>query len=261
MPLYIHFQAKPVPQERLMLYDACITGWIQRGADPKKLILGIGIYGRTFTLNSSNNGLGAPACGGGSTGPCTRKMGYLEYNEICQKILGGGWTVVWNEEQQIPYAYNGNQWIGYENEIDYNKGNTEYAKAKGLGGVMIWSLESDDFNGLCGRKNPLLTTITTTLSLNTCSDSGGSGGCGGCEGSGSNDSNCSATITTITTSTTTTEPPDGDCCQSDGFCSDRTNCDVFYQYLGGVAYKFTCAASLCFDPSLSTCNNCSLISG
>lgn len=41
----------------------------------------------------------------------------------------------------------------------------EYAKAKGLGGVMVWSVETDDFKGLCGKVDILLNAIKTTLKL------------------------------------------------------------------------------------------------
>jgi len=38
------------------------------------------------------------------------------------------------------------------------KGNM--AKSKGLGGVMVYALEMDDFSNLCGGgKNPLLTAL------------------------------------------------------------------------------------------------------
>jgi hypothetical protein len=37
----------------------------------------------------------------------------LAYYEICQK-LQQGWTRVWNEEQKVPYAYSGKEWVGYE---------------------------------------------------------------------------------------------------------------------------------------------------
>lgn len=34
-----------------------------------------------------------------------------------------------------------------------------YAKSKGLAGVMLWGIENDDFQGLYGEKYPLLNTI------------------------------------------------------------------------------------------------------
>jgi chitinase len=28
--------------------------------------------------------------------------------------LAAGWTRVWNDEQKVPYAYHGDQWVGYD---------------------------------------------------------------------------------------------------------------------------------------------------
>lgn len=50
----------------------------------------------------------------------TREAGFLAYYEICQK-LQQGWTRVWNEEQKVPYAYNGNEWVGYEDVESLNQ--------------------------------------------------------------------------------------------------------------------------------------------
>ena len=32
----------------------------------------------------------------------------------------------------------------------------QYMKGMGLAGVMIWALDDDDFNAICGEKYPLL---------------------------------------------------------------------------------------------------------
>lgn len=39
----------------------------------------------------------------------------------------------------------------------------EYVEKLSLGGVMLWSLESDDFNGICGTPWPLVTTVKTYI--------------------------------------------------------------------------------------------------
>ncbi|CAG2178751.1 unnamed protein product, partial [Oppiella nova] len=39
-----------------------------------------------------------------------------------------------------------------------------YLKGKGLGGAIVWSIDTDDFHGNCGgRKHPLMKTISTEL--------------------------------------------------------------------------------------------------
>ncbi len=58
--------------------------WIQLGADPLKLIMGIPLYGQSFTLTDANNhGLNAPSTGTGEAGEFTRQGGFLAYYEVC----------------------------------------------------------------------------------------------------------------------------------------------------------------------------------
>ena len=49
--------------------DTAIKYWISEGFPASKIQMGLGIYGRSFTLsNSANNGIGAAASGGGTAG-------------------------------------------------------------------------------------------------------------------------------------------------------------------------------------------------
>jgi len=67
------------------LQDSAIQYWIQQGAPKSKLNVGIGAYGRSFTLqDAANNGVGAPTSGAGNPGPYTQEGGYLGYNEVQQ---------------------------------------------------------------------------------------------------------------------------------------------------------------------------------
>ncbi|KAJ9581749.1 hypothetical protein L9F63_003818, partial [Diploptera punctata] len=155
-PLYAG-PADETDSEKKLNVDACVNYWLSQGAPAEKIIVGMGTYGRTFTMSSTTCAIGVAAAGAGSAGPYTRESGFLGYNEICEEQ--SKWTVHWEDQQKVPYACNGNQFVGYDN-IESIKIKAEYIVEKGLGGGMIWSLETDDFLGQChGHTFPLLTII------------------------------------------------------------------------------------------------------
>lgn len=132
-----------------------------------KLVLGMPLYGRTYTLKDpSEHGFNAPTWGPGESGPFTREPGLLGYNEICTLISTGGWKVTRDPNVDAPVAVKGNLWIGFDDaESLANK--VQLALDKGLAGAMVWSIETDDFRGKCGRgKNPLQEAIRKALLLN-----------------------------------------------------------------------------------------------
>lgn len=60
----------------------------------------------------------------------------MAYYEVCQN-LNSGWTRIWNSENQVPYAFSGNQWIGYD-DMQSLKLKVDFAKDKKLSGLMFW---------------------------------------------------------------------------------------------------------------------------
>jgi hypothetical protein len=139
--------------------------WHSKGADKKKLVMGMPMYGQTFTLgNPSEHGLGSPApTGGGNKGRFTRQKGFASYYEICAYVKQGYKLVYDNERRMAPYAHKGNQWVGFD-DVDTIKQKSEYVRDHGFGGGMIWALDLDDFNNMCGcEKYPLLKTINRVL--------------------------------------------------------------------------------------------------
>ena len=74
-----------------------------------------------------------------------------------------GWKVRFSKSRQIPYATREYQWIGYDNVKSIIRKIAFLTKRK-LGGAMVWSIETDDFRGQCGKgKYPLLSTINHTF--------------------------------------------------------------------------------------------------
>ncbi|CAG5126059.1 unnamed protein product [Candidula unifasciata] len=137
--------------------------WAQQGAPKDKIVVGMPLYGRSFTLTSSANGVGAPASPG-TAGTYTREAGYLAYYEICE-IIGKGATLNNIADQHVPYLVAGNQWVGYDTENSLRE-KVRYVRDNGFGGAMVWALDLDDFKGhFCGKgKYPLLSAIKNECS-------------------------------------------------------------------------------------------------
>lgn len=94
-----------------MRQEALIKYYISSGADPAKLNLGVITYGRTFTLaNPKQNGIGAAAMGPGKMGTVIPEAGVLAYADVCVNQ----WTESWDDDQAVPYASEGDQWVGYD---------------------------------------------------------------------------------------------------------------------------------------------------
>lgn len=160
-PLYEH------PDDDFFYFNANFTMhyWIKKGAPSRKLVMGMPMYGQAFTLaNPNEHGLNAPSPGPGQAGEFTRQAGFIAYYEICSKIKTRQWTVVTDKKGRIgPYAYSGNQWVGYD-DVDMIRRKSEFIKSLNLGGGMIWALDLDDFRNTCGEgEHPLLSTITQVL--------------------------------------------------------------------------------------------------
>ena len=140
--------------------------WIESGTPKKKLVMGMPLYGQSFTLTKvEENGLNAPAKSGGKAGVATRAKGFLAYHEIC-RLIQQGYAVVKDKvspPRMGPYAHKGNQWVGFDDTAMIEQ-KCNYVKDMGLGGGMVWALDLDDFRNLCGEGTyPLMNTIRRVL--------------------------------------------------------------------------------------------------
>lgn len=159
-PLYHH----PNHSHPEFSADTTMKHYAAGGVDKSKLVMGMPTYGRMFTLkDATKNDVGADGTAG-KPGKFTRSGGFDSYYEICQ-FIKEGYKVVRDPEDRIgPYAFKGNQWVGYD-DVKSIRQKSEYIKREGYGGGMIWALDLDDFNGcFCGEgKYPLLSEINRVL--------------------------------------------------------------------------------------------------
>ena len=115
--------------------------------DPKKVTMGMGFYGRSFTLsNPSCTEGGCPFSAGGNPGPCTASAGTLSYAEIEDIIAAGATQRQDNASASVIVTWNNNQWVSYDNPTTLGL-KMDYANTRCLGGVMVWAASTDDAQG------------------------------------------------------------------------------------------------------------------
>ncbi|KAL7864691.1 hypothetical protein AOLI_G00161110 [Acnodon oligacanthus] len=142
--------------------DYAMKYWRDQGVPAEKLRMGFATYGRTFRLTSTANGVGAPANGAASAGTYTREAGFWSYYEICTFLQGT--SIQWIEDQKVPYATKGNEWVGFDTQESYET-KVRYLKDNNFGGAFVWALDLDDFAGqFCGKGNyPLISHLKKLL--------------------------------------------------------------------------------------------------
>jgi chitinase len=125
--------------------DGSIQYYLSRHVPREKLLLGIPLYARVF--NATN--LYANSTGGD----------WIVYADVQQK-LASGWTRVWDATSMVPYLVNPShtQLVTYDDPLSVQY-KCEYVAKQGLGGVIVWSLGQDLYEG----QTPLLTVIGSNL--------------------------------------------------------------------------------------------------
>ncbi|XP_038604910.1 chitotriosidase-1 [Tachyglossus aculeatus] len=220
--------------------DFAVRYWLEKGTPASKLIMGMPTYGRSFTLSSSNTGVGAPISGGGTPGTYTREGGMLSYYEVC---TWKGATIQMIEDQKVPYAVLNNQWVGFDN-IESFTTKVQYLKQMGLGGAMVWALDLDDFVGsFCNQgKYPLIRTLRKELDLPLPPEVPTE----------------PPKPTQPPTQGPTARPPgpgEGFCAgKPDGHYPDPNDKTSFYICANGETFEQKCPPGLIYDASCSCCN-------
>ncbi|MEU9757897.1 glycosyl hydrolase family 18 protein, partial [Streptomyces althioticus] len=124
-----------IPQAGFNSADA-IAKLKAKGVPSKKLLLGIGFYGRGWT------GVTQSAPGGTATGaaPGTYEAGIEDYKVLKNSCPATG-TVA-----GTAYAHCGSNWWSYDTPATINS-KMAWAKSQGLGGAFYWEFSGDTANG------------------------------------------------------------------------------------------------------------------
>ncbi|ELR02726.1 hypothetical protein VC83_00837 [Pseudogymnoascus destructans] len=112
--------------------------------DPARVVLGLGFYGRSFTMKSSSCiAPGCPFSGGGKAGPCTNTSGILSATEIREVVAGGAKVTLDSEAGVKVITWDDDQWVSYD-DGETMKMKIKYANSRCLGGTMAWAIDLDD---------------------------------------------------------------------------------------------------------------------
>ncbi|KAL7715017.1 Chitotriosidase-1 [Entamoeba marina] len=121
--------------------DDAITIYLNAGVPASKLFLGMGHYGRGWTLkSSSDHEMGSPAIGASSAGTCTREDGYMAKYELDAFLPES--NIVYDEKTMTMYGWNDDQFFSFDDSTTFAL-KAEYLCAKNLGGAMIWAIDLD----------------------------------------------------------------------------------------------------------------------
>ncbi|KDR16263.1 probable chitinase 10 isoform X3 [Zootermopsis nevadensis] len=228
--------------QKKLTVDFSAREWVKQGAPKEKLMIGMPTYGRSFTLvDPTKFDIGAPASGGGTPGKYTGEAGFMSYYEVCDFLHGENTTLVWDNEQQVPFAYRKDQWVGFDDERSL-KTKMAWLKEEGFGGIMIWSVDMDDFRGQCGTgKYPLISAMRQELEGYTVKleyDGPYEGTAGG-------------------GAYTTKDPTSVVCEEEDGHISyhpDKADCTMYYMCEGERKHHMPCPSNLVFNPNENVCD-------
>lgn len=163
-PLYRRPGLDEYAYEKLNVNDGAAL-WNSMGCPKHKIIIGTAFYGRSYTLGSKDNTrLHAPVkkweTNGGLPGKYTNESGFLAYFEYCQEE--GTWLREFDSVGKAPYAHKDNQWLGYEDSRSLAI-KMDWLRENQYGGAMIWALDLDDYQGVCGPKDILFNTLVDKL--------------------------------------------------------------------------------------------------
>jgi len=135
--------------------EEAVNMWLDNGADPSKLALGLPFYGRSFAnVPAENDGLFQPFDGvpEGSEG------GAFDFDTLEADYLDGeDYQRHWHEDGQVPWLYSESDevFVSYD-DTESIAAKVEFANEQEFAGVMFWELSQD-------RNETLLDAVKETI--------------------------------------------------------------------------------------------------
>ncbi|KAL2587718.1 hypothetical protein GLYMA_13G155800v4 [Glycine max] len=140
-----------------------LGSWIRGGVIPKKVVMGLPLYGRTWQLLEPNvHGIGAPA-----SGPGPGSNGAMALFQVLEFNNETGANVVCDKETASVYSYSGSYWVGYDDPktVAVKVG---FAQALSLHGYFFWAagLDTSDWKISTQALNAWMLCIEETGGMN-----------------------------------------------------------------------------------------------
>ncbi|KAK2927002.1 hypothetical protein FoTM2_012176 [Fusarium oxysporum f. sp. vasinfectum] len=112
--------------------------------NPERVVMGLGFYGRSFTMKSANClNAGCEFSDGAKGGECTGTKGVSLASEI-NKIIKNGGKMKLDEDAAVQIVtWDSNQWVSWD-DAKTLKMKLDYANEHCLGGTMVWAIDLDD---------------------------------------------------------------------------------------------------------------------
>ncbi|KUI60196.1 Chitotriosidase-1 [Cytospora mali] len=135
----------------------------RNGIDSSKVVLGLGFYGRSFTLKDSSCTIpGCPFASGANPGECTATSGILSDAEIQSIISANDLTPVLDQAAAVKYiVWDSDQWVSYDDKDTFAT-KMDYANKLCLAGTMVWALDLDSTGSNSSINNLALSGDKTT---------------------------------------------------------------------------------------------------
>ncbi|XP_063700712.1 probable chitinase 2 [Culicoides brevitarsis] len=145
----------PLKNDGVLSVEYTIEYLMQLGAPASKIVVGLPFYGRTF-ISELEGRLGDSADSVGFKGPYTNENGFMGYNEICSALENStfNWTKEWHDDSSEMVARYLDPVTGKGHAVTYDTTRSiankiRFVVRKDLAGAMSWSIDTDDFKGIC----------------------------------------------------------------------------------------------------------------